>query len=274
MKRLELSQKIAAALAAAGSGQFADALADLLAWLVPSDDQMVVVFRRSAAPELLLDISRGTKASENIAFYLNGAFLLDPFYRAFMDNATIGCHLLRELAPDGFRASEYFRQHYQRTGIHDELGLLLPIDDDTVLHASVARRESSGRFSNAQKCALCGVEPILAEIVRVHARDAGPAPITLNTQLDLALQDFGRRFLTERETEVIQLLLRGHATRSIAERLGISAETVKLHRKHAYAKLDISSQAELFHLFIDALGSAGDYAGGDPLSGYLDHKSR
>jgi DNA-binding CsgD family transcriptional regulator len=91
----------------------------------------------------------------------------------------------------------------------------------------------------------------------------------LPSQLDSALKHFGTAYLTDRETQVVQLFLHGHSTKSIAERLGISPETVKLHRKNSYAKLDVSSQAELFHLFIDSLASLSSYSGGDPLVGYL-----
>ena len=68
---------------------------------------------------------------------------------------------------------------------------------------------------------------------------------------------------------MINLVLHGHSTRTLAEKLAISAETVKLHRKHAYAKLEVSSQAELFYLFLDSLASAGNYAGGDTLEEYM-----
>ena len=51
-------------------------------------------------------------------------------------------------------------------------------------------------------------------------------------------------------------------------------ETVKLHRKHAYAKLEVSSQAELFYLFLDSLMSAGDYDGGDTLVAYMQPPAR
>jgi DNA-binding CsgD family transcriptional regulator len=68
---------------------------------------------------------------------------------------------------------------------------------------------------------------------------------------------------------VINLVLHGHSTRTIADRLSISVETVKLHRKHAYAKLEVSSQAELFYLFLDSLMSASHYAGGDTLIAYM-----
>ena len=46
------------------------------------------------------------------------------------------------------------------------------------------------------------------------------------------------------------LILKGHSSYSIAATLGVSPNTVKVHRRQAYAKLNISSQAELFHLFL------------------------
>ena len=66
----------------------------------------------------------------------------------------------------------------------------------------------------------------------------------------------------------------GNSTRLVAGKLGISAETVKLHRKHAYAKLDISSQAELLYLFVDALASHMGNSGADPLASYHHQSSR
>ena len=66
----------------------------------------------------------------------------------------------------------------------------------------------------------------------------------------------------------MNLILLGHSTKQLAEVLEISPETVKLHRKHAYAKLDIKTQSELFYLFIDSLMSANGYNSGDPLIPY------
>ena len=73
-----------------------------------------------------------------------------------------------------------------------------------------------------------------------------------------ALHRFGADLLTTREREVIHLVLRGHDTRSVAAQLEIAADTVKLHRKHAYAKLHVSSQGELFFQFLQSPGSRPD----------------
>ena len=75
---------------------------------------------------------------------------------------------------------------------------------------------------------------------------------------DLSVETAVERFcagrLTPREQEVIGLVLRGHNTQSAANQLGISADTIKLHRKHAYAKFQINSQGELFSKFLESIG--------------------
>jgi DNA-binding CsgD family transcriptional regulator len=52
--------------------------------------------------------------------------------------------------------------------------------------------------------------------------------------------------LTEREYDIVLLILRGYPTASIAERLNLSLGTVKNHRSRIYAKLDITTERELF----------------------------
>jgi DNA-binding CsgD family transcriptional regulator len=60
--------------------------------------------------------------------------------------------------------------------------------------------------------------------------------------------------LTSREAQVVNLILEGHSTKSLATQLAISIETIRVHRRHIYAKLKVSSQAELFHWFLASRG--------------------
>ena len=48
--------------------------------------------------------------------------------------------------------------------------------------------------------------------------------------------------LTSREIEVLQLLAFGHSNKDIAERMEISAETVKTHLEHIFRKLGTSDR--------------------------------
>ena len=55
--------------------------------------------------------------------------------------------------------------------------------------------------------------------------------------------------LSDREREVLDLILAGRQTRAIAEQLFISPKTVEFHRGRIHEKLGVSSLAELFSLW-------------------------
>nr|WP_230960328.1 helix-turn-helix transcriptional regulator [Burkholderia territorii] len=69
----------------------------------------------------------------------------------------------------------------------------------------------------------------------------------------------GRGALTTREIEVAMLSLSGFSSRAIGEKLSISFETVRAHKKHIYANLGVGSQSKLFALFYDR-GRTGEAA--------------
>lgn len=75
----------------------------------------------------------------------------------------------------------------------------------------------------------------------------------LKQRVQSAFEHFGSDLLTEREREVAHMVLRGHSVKSTASQLSISPETVRMHRKNLYLKLNVGSQAELFALFIEWL---------------------
>lgn len=58
--------------------------------------------------------------------------------------------------------------------------------------------------------------------------------------------------LSKREQDIVELILQGHPTKSIAARLGLSLGTVKNYRRRLYDKLDITTEREIFLAFIAA----------------------
>jgi DNA-binding CsgD family transcriptional regulator len=50
--------------------------------------------------------------------------------------------------------------------------------------------------------------------------------------------------LSASECQVLEFMVRGHSTRTIAERLQVSKRTVETHQRHIYQMLDIHSQRE------------------------------
>jgi two-component system, NarL family, response regulator YdfI len=61
---------------------------------------------------------------------------------------------------------------------------------------------------------------------------------------ELGLRDKSLEPLTQRESEVLQLLAQGLANKQIAVSLGISEHTVKFHVSSIYSKLSVSSRTE------------------------------
>ena len=62
--------------------------------------------------------------------------------------------------------------------------------------------------------------------------------------------------LSEREREVLERILEGKQTRQITEELCISVKTVEFHRARIREKLGVTTQAQLFSLFIASEGDA------------------
>ncbi len=71
---------------------------------------------------------------------------------------------------------------------------------------------------------------------------------------DQAFDRFAQRHsLTHRERDVVRLALQGSPTSHIAGQLHLSAGSVRNHRSHVYAKLDITTERELFRMFLSEL---------------------
>lgn len=81
---------------------------------------------------------------------------------------------------------------------------------------------------------------MIAEAIRSHPREAQPAETGGDQKLPL---DSALSELTDRERDVLELLVRGDTNRQIADSLGITANTVKKHVDHILQKLQVSTRA-------------------------------
>ncbi len=270
----DFSRELAAILPELGSERLPSLLLSMIKSLVPFSNAVILHYIKGEIPRVHYNDIPPLDRESQLGAFVTGAFLLDPFYRAAVDDKKSGLFRLSDLAPEGFEKTEYYRSYFKYTQIKDEVGYIFRLPEDQFLNISMSRLSFSTRFDRTQVALLSDITDVIesicitqwgGEVKKVQTDSGNQLPV----QLDNALKHFGTAYLTGRESQVVHLFLHGHSTKSIAERLGISPETVKLHRKNSYAKLDVSSQAELFYLFIDSLASLSDYSGGDPLVGYL-----
>lgn len=250
------NEKLALAISAIGGLGFPKALEDALASLIPFRIFMVFSYDGQGHPQALHHNMETEVASIVVQDYVAGPYLLDPFYTEVCAGRREGVFHLRELAPDSFFRSEYYLTHYHRTGIRDEMGIPVSLEGGATAVVSIARTKEGTSFSRAEMARYADVAPVVRALMFAHWRQTtafrvpSPDAATEPPQLATVLRKLTGDVLTGREIEVIGMILKGYSAAAISSNLEISEGTVKVHRKNAYRKLGISSQAQLFSLFI------------------------
>lgn len=242
-------------LAATGTERLPSALRHLLHLACQFDSMLVSVFNGRSAPLTLYHDLDEMAAAISVDFYASGPYLLDPFYLACRNEVAPGAYLLLNLAPDGFLRSNYYATFYRKLRIFDEMALLLRRAPGNWIVISLARTQTRQRFSVDDRDRMNRIFPLAeAAVTRTWPEGEGAAPALMAAD---RFDSFARDVLSRREAEVVQLILQGHSTPVIAKELGIAEGTVKVHRHHAYAKLGIRSQSELFSLAMRHLIDTG-----------------
>jgi DNA-binding CsgD family transcriptional regulator len=240
-----------------GSERFWKQLVLLLHQCLPFDNALAIFYPQDGLPQALeeYDAEPSSKPASMLT-YLNGLYLLDPFFQACREGYPSGLYRLEEVAPDCFRQSEYFLSYFHDNVLEDEVQFILQIPGAGTLSLSLGMRRWFTADEVGQLTTLAAwVLPLMQQHwQQSNQRTQAPVQDEMASQIRDALSQFGCGVLSDRELEVARLILRGFSSKAMAERLKISPDTIKVHRRHLYAKLDISSQPELFSLFIQSLG--------------------
>jgi len=259
-----------------GSDDFYASLCNVFIQTLGVNHPLLLYFpENTRAQALHYDYKEKNEYYRQVECYVNGPYVLDPFYQAGLNGAPAGAYRLNEVAPDNFKKTEYFRRYYRSINFRDEVCFIQSLPKGGHMQLSMGPADKNGRFTRQMVRFLKSVSAVTNALILKHwtltsSEPSNGSSLELHQTLQQALQHFGSSILTEREQMVLQLVLHGHSNKSAAERLGITLATVKLHRKHIYKKLDISSQSELFYLFIDSLSSSSTPGDNDPLTTYMN----
>ena len=129
------------------------------------------------------------------------------------------------------------------------------------------RSKAHPRFSAREFRLLNKVAPIVIGLARRQWQGAASYfKSSTNTEqnqddhslIEKSVEELFSDRITPRETQVIAQVLEGHSSEAISKTLGISVGTVRIHRRNIYAKLNISSQQELFAIFFKKITQVHD----------------
>ncbi|GMQ47155.1 helix-turn-helix transcriptional regulator [Vibrio sp. 10N] len=258
-------------IASIGDATFLQRLSELTTAIVGYDSLVVMSFDGDKAPVVLYN---DTNFFEDHA--LDKEFMstlgLDPFYQLIRRGVKEGVFRLDEIAPDEFYSSDYYHKIYKQTGLQQELGVIASCGDKLRLVLSIGlRNRASVDVDEVQ--VVSGFYELITAAICKHFEVGHPDQRTIGHQLNDIFSNFGKDFLSERECQVTQLVLQGYSTKAIAPLLEVSTETVKVYRKRIHNKLKISSQSELFSLFLEAASTVPADSNIDPLTLYFGGKS-
>jgi DNA-binding CsgD family transcriptional regulator len=145
-----------------------------------------------------------------------------------------GPHALSDfLSEEELHGLDLYRAVYARMGAEDQLSFVLPSPPEITV--GIALNRATRGFSAAERELVTLIRPHLVQAFRdAHLREAAD-PLS-----PLRLRALG---LTDREAEVMGLLVEGLSAATVAERLSISPHTARHHIAGIYAKLGVSSRA-------------------------------
>ena len=134
---------------------------------------------------------------------------------------------------DGVTATRAIRSKYP----HTQVVALTSFSEEAQVQGALQagalgylqKNTTAAELAAAIRAAHAGRMTLSSEAARVLAQSATQQPVAANA-------------LTERESEVLQLMVDGHNNQQIAERLVVSLGTVKFHVSNIYQKLGVDSR--------------------------------
>lgn len=245
-----------------GTRAFPQALTAFLRSCVDFDNFIVIAYNGEKSPTVLYrEFTNSVVYQSMDSEYVTAAYLLDPFYKAHLQGVSSGLHRLFDIAPDRFRQTSYFKAYYAKTTLLDEIAAFAKTSSGGTITACLGTDTSSGRsFSKKGITALKRYESVISTLIELNwrefAADSANAPLPIVDRLISTLKRESGIHLSPRQAEVALYILQGHSSKSTGLTLGISVHTVKIFRKQLYAKCNISSQAELFSMFLPLLSDS------------------
>ena len=249
---------LARAIADAGSERHIGRLVDLIGGLVSHDIITVTRYSTRHRPEF---VSHRQYSEAMVRKYLDTYHAYDPFYAYWCRERRPGVVPLRSLTTATVKRGLYIAEFLRQSVISDEVGVLLEDGEDRCLGVFLDR---ASRSFTAHEIKRLEVRfPVLAALhgLDVRLRSPGRArsgspPVPGRTPQEPEPDGLPQALwpdLSARERELVALILAGHPSVTVAERLGITVGTVKNHRRRIYAKLDITTERELFLQYFDVL---------------------
>ncbi len=263
--------QLAAVAGRIGRAEFYPAAVTFLRSLIDAEVGIAMLYSSDQRPQYVsvqADAARKRGARE--AVYIDGPYVLDPVYQMFQRGQVDGAYQMAAYVPDDFYQSEFYQCFFRNTHLVDTIDVLWCIDERSSMAFCLGREEGTPAFGAAELALVRHTLPLLFAMMRRHHQIAVPpkrdeTDRLVHRKVESTMANFGSSLLTKREREVVFYMLSGYSSEQTALRLHTAEGTIRNQRKSIHRKLETSSQAELFSLFIQCIPFAEPDTDTDPL---------
>ena len=102
------------AIAQQGGADFFSALSQSFVALPRCGGHVVILYYpANSKPQCLYNDCKTENTYQlEVQAYIDGPYIFDPYYQAQLDGLADGAYRLRDIAPDNFKKTEYYKHYY------------------------------------------------------------------------------------------------------------------------------------------------------------------
>lgn len=246
-----------------GEVGFFDATVGELERAIPHEFCVTLLHQPDKKPQVLFDGLTRLGYGAGLQNYLSKTYRINPFFVAFKTGLQAGFHRMEQLSRDHLPTPDKMSV---TSGLHEddqeeigfvtkgwprgmkELLLAVPLSNGALVEFSISQKREKSCDDRQVADWFQHVVPVFISAVRKHCQIALGLTMPHAFPGGTAMTGDGFNTLSDREMDVVNLILAGHGSEAVGLHLEIALPTVKSHRRNIYRKLGISSQAELFAL--------------------------
>ena len=181
--------------------------------------------------------------------YIEKLYSSDPFLNIITAPTATANVKVEAISTEQMAHNEYRERLFSSSELAGKISLILRLPEDA-LSISIYRKNSQGSFSANEITRISDMGAILTAALERHCslkRDAS-GDITSIAKIFSGLS-LGKP-LSDRESAICAYITLGYSNLAISLHLDVSIHTVSTYRRRAYAKLNVTSQAEVFNLLL------------------------
>ena len=143
------------------------------------------------------------------------------------------------LSREEYHATDIYQHVYRPMGVEHQVAVAMPSPSDLTIGIALSRKRRD--FSQRDRDVLDLARPHLIQAWRTARRRSSTNGAPARSDIRDHLLLLG---MSAREADVLELLMHGESTESVAARLSISPRTVHKHSERIRDKLGVHSRAE------------------------------